>query len=521
MKKMIIVGAGLAALSCIRHLDGDAEVVLFTKDRMEENNSHLAQGGICHSGREGDEGAGHLEDTYTAGDALGSKEIIGEVIRAGHPLIEEMIAGGMAFDEDEAGCLDFAMEGGHHSPRILHAGGDRSGEHLCRFLAEGIDSSRVEIHTGETVIKVLTGDEGAAGVVTVDSEDVQHHHFCDAVILATGGFSGLYTVNSGASPRMGSGHILAWEAGVALRQMEMVQFHPTLLGTAGRTYGLVSEAVRGAGGVLRAEYGGRIMEDVHPLEDLAPRHVTSYEIHKRALRGEQTYLDINGVKDFPGNFPTIHENVKRHFEVDLQQGRIPVTAGAHFTMGGAVADIDGSTSVPDLYVIGETAHTHFHGANRLASNALLEALVMGAHAAGKINRTMHRPKNRTFTCKVKVPVYDVSMFDEIKERAMSAAGIIRSGRPLMGLLGLIDEAHQTAGTGTATTQNFQAHAEMKTIEAVVKSALLREETRGGHRRADFPGARTGPLMDTIVSMKEGKMDAQYIERQGKAQTILH
>lgn len=521
MKKIIIVGAGLAALSCIRHLDGEAEVVLFTKDRMEENNSHLAQGGICHSGREGDGGAGHVEDTYTAGDGLGSEEVIGEMIRAGHPLIEEMIAGGMAFDEDDSGGLDFALEGGHHSPRILHAGGDRSGEHLCRFLAKGIDRVRMEIHTSETVIKVITGEDGAAGVVTVDSEDVQHQHFCDVVILATGGFSGLYTVNSGASPRMGSGHILAFDAGISLRQMEMVQFHPTLLGTAGQTYGLVSEAVRGAGGVLRDGYGRRIMKDVHPLEDLAPRHVTSYEIHKRALKGEQIYLDIGGVKDFPGNFPVIHENVKKHFKADLKKGRIPVATGAHFTMGGAVAGIDGSTAVPNLYVIGETANTHFHGANRLASNALLEALVMGRKAAEKINKTMHRPKNKIFTGEVKVPVYDVSMFNEIKERAMSAAGIIRNGGQLETLLHLIEEAYHTAGTGTATNQNFQVHAEMKTIEAVVKSALLREETRGGHRRTDFPDAAPGPPMDTVVSMKEGKMDAQYIERQGKAQTILH
>lgn len=518
MKKLIIVGSGLAALSCIRYLDAETEVILFTKDELETNNSHLAQGGISYSGKESDRE--HTEDTYAAGDHLGSKEFISKMIDASFPVIEEMIAGGMNFDRDDSGSLALALEGGHHTPRILHAGGDRSGRRISEFLSEQVKDKNVDAHAGEKVIKVLVENNQAVGVVTLDRSDNQHNYFADAVILATGGYSGLYSVNSGASAEMGSGHILAYDAGVKLRQMEMIQFHPTLLGMNGKTCGLVSEAVRGEGGLLVDAGGRRIMEGVHPLRDLAPRHITSYEIFKRMTCAQQTYLDIRPVKDFRNKFPTIYKNVEKHFGKDLNRGRIPVTAGAHFTVGGAVADIDGSTSVNHLYIIGETANTHFHGANRLASNALLEAVVMGAEAAKKINQSEMTDVHKKVRDMPVLPVYAEDDHRTIKEKAMAAVGIIRSAENLEELLHLIDMTHSETVTGAVTNRSFQMYSEIKTIEAIAKSALLRTETRGGHFREDFPGNNIND-MDTIVSLKDGKMHAQYIERKRENQTILH
>src|SRR5699024_9851615 len=355
MYDVIVVGSGLAALSFIDALDENRKVLLFTKDRIDEHNSRLAQGGICYSFQEDDQGESHMSDTYEAGSCMGDREIIRQMIEKSHGVIQSYMDDGMIFDRNGQNELAYGLEGAHSIPRILHAGGDRTGEMMTRFFLDRLKNRTVEIRAGHTVIDIMAdGENGVRGVVAMDGCGNARRYTSPDVVLAAGGYSGSCTSDAGAPETMRTGHMLALRAVARLRHMEMVQFHPTLLGSRNRTYGLVSEAVRGAGAVIVNDNGKRIMDTVHPLKDLAPRDVTSIEVYRQEKLGYRCHLDISRIADFKNRFPGIYGAAKKHFPLDLNVSEIPITTGAHYTMGGVMSGIDGRTGIPGLRVIGES-----------------------------------------------------------------------------------------------------------------------------------------------------------------------
>lgn len=525
MKDVIIVGTGLSALSFIDELNEDKKVLVFTKDKIDEHNSMLAQGGICYSFEEGDFGRCHASDTYEAGAQMGDRKIIRQIIGKSHLLIKRFIDDGMSFDHTSDNHLSYGLEGAHNVPRILHSGGDQTGKMMTEFFLKRLENRQVNIYTGYNVVDILKNDVGTAvGVIAMDPEGNTRRYFSKNTVLATGGYSGMFMTNSGASKTMGNGHILALRAGARLRHMEMVQFHPTLLGTKKRLYGLVSEAVRGRGGSIVNGCGERIMENVHPLKDLAPRDVTSFEVYRHVKKGSQCYVDISGIEDFKGRFPSIHKSAKRYFPDVLQGLKIPVTTGAHYTMGGVIADIDGSTDISGLRVIGETASTNFHGGNRLASNSLLEAVVMGNEAAVSINEKKKGEDDYGSIAPVisAIPYIETGVFEEMKKEAMEVLGFERSEDTLISLLDKTCIILESSETGPVNAEEWHRYCELMTIYSMLLGCLHRKETRGCHNRLDFPGNNDAfKNIEILIGMEGGSLVAEYIENQGETEGLLY
>lgn len=523
MNDVIVIGSGLSALSFIYALDENKKVILFTKDKIDDHNSRLAQGGICYSFHEGDHGESHAGDTYEAGARMGDRDVIRKMIGKSHSLIKRYMDDGMSFDRNMENELVYGLEGAHSTPRILHAGGDRTGKMMTEFFLKRLEKRHIEVHSEHTVIDIITDDEnGARGVIAMDYNGNARQYFSDSVILATGGYSGLFTPNSGASKTMGTGHILALRSGVRLRHMEMVQFHPTLLGTEDRTYGLVSEAVRGAGAVIVNDSGERIMEYAHPMKDLAPRDVTSLEVYRQERAGCRCRLDISGVQNFKGNFPAIYKAAKKHFPGALRNLRIPVTAGAHYTMGGVIADTDGKTSIPGLRVIGEAASTNFHGANRLASNSLLEAVVTGNEAALAVNETERHVHGTIDPARLRVPYIDPEVCDGIKTEAKETIGFTRSGGELKLLLNKVRMHLEGAESSHTDIAGWHRYCEIMTIYSMLHGCLHRRETRGCHNRKDFPD-NDEKLRNTEIQIgMEGEdLVVECVENQRKNHELLY
>ena len=523
MNDVIVVGSGLAALSFIDALDENRTVLLFTKDRVDDHNSRLAQGGVCYSFHEDDHGESHMSDTYEAGSCMGDREIIRKMIEKSHGLIQSYLDDGMIFDRNGQNELAYGLEGAHSIPRILHAGGDRTGEMMTRFFLDRLKNRAVEIHAGHTVIDIMTdGENGAKGVVAMDGYGNARRYPSREVVLATGGYSGLFTPNSGASETMGTGHILALRAGARLRHMEMVQFHPTLLGSRNRTHGLVSEAVRGAGAVIVNDDGERIMDTVHPLKDLAPRDVTSLEVYRQERKGYRCHLDIGRIADFKGRFPGIYETAQKYFPAEMKCAKIPVTTGAHYTMGGVMAGIDGWTGIPGLRVIGEAAGTNFHGANRLASNSLLEALVTGSEAALAVNGTERHIHDDIAPVMPEIPYLDPLLCDAILNEVTETIGFTRSGEELKRMLDKVQALLDQAEPRRTDLGGWERYCKIMTVYSMVHGSLQREETRGSHNRIDFPGKNEELRNQEIQIVMEGEgLIAECVENQRETQKLLY
>ncbi len=523
MNDVIIVGSGLSALSLIDALSEDKKVTVFSKDKIDRHNSMLAQGGICYSFEEDDAGKCHVSDTYEAGAEMGDKRIIGKMIEKSHTIIKRYLDEGMSFDHSAGNALSYGLEGAHSVPRILHSGGDQTGKMMTEFFLKRLKSRQVTMYEKHTVIDIILDEEGAAiGVTAVDKEGNARHYFSDQTVLATGGYSGMFVTNSGASKSMGSGHILALRAGAKLRHMEMVQFHPTLLGKIGKTHGLVSEAVRGAGGIIVNEWGERIMENVHPLKDLAPRNVTSLEVYRQQKNDCQCYVDISNIEGFRERFPGVHKTATQYFPELLRNSKIPVTTGAHYSMGGVIADIDGSTGISGLRAIGEIASTNFHGANRLASNSLLEAVVMGYEAAVSINEQKSENRGSIASVMPGIPIIPADIFEEIKKEAMNVLGFERSGNTLLALLEKVHSHLGVAKCDYKDPSEWQRYCEMMTIYSMLHGCLQREESRGSHNRLDFPEKDDDfKNMEIRIGMEGESLIAECIENQRKTEKLLY
>jgi L-aspartate oxidase len=488
---VLIIGSGVAALQLAANINIEKNVRIITKSSLRTANSYLAQGGIAAAIGEYDHPSKHYEDTLEAGRFHNQENIVREIIEEGPRLINEIYTMGCAFDHDENGRLLLGMEGAHSEKRIVHGGGDATGKTLIEYLVTGLKSNidiKEDIYVYELII-----DEKQKRCIGVKGKMVDgsiRYFFSNHIILATGGCGQLYSFTSNAETVTGDGIAMAYLAGVEVVDMEFIQFHPTLLFVNGETKGLISEAVRGEGAILMTEDGQPIMEGVHPLKDLAPRHVVSQTIYDFVRRGNNVFLDITSIEDFEKKFPSITALCLQN-GIDLSSGKIPVVPGSHFLMGGIKTDIIGRTSLKGLYAIGEASCTGLHGANRLASNSLLEGLYQGKKLAQFMNQATCEPIEKDYP----VSVYSVAPnlitlpdAATLKMRMMDHVGIVRSKKLLTIQKNWLEQFNtkDIVQLDSLSTDQLTQYFMVVMAELVTDSALMRTESRGGHFRSDYP-----------------------------------
>ncbi|RSK25735.1 L-aspartate oxidase [Bacillus sp. HMF5848] len=489
---VIIIGSGLAALTAATRLAEDKYVKIITKDKATTCNSILAQGGIAAAISPTDTWQDHYEDTLQAGAFHNNTSHVKLMVKTGREYVEQFIHNGLSFDKDEKGTIHLGREGGHHKRRILHAGGDATGKCFIDFLHDKLLDS-ISIVEQEEAVELLIVNNRCVGVKTRTLNNSFSYHYAEHIVLASGGCGALYSFTSNAPTIVGDGLALAYRAGATLADLEFIQFHPTMLYVNGHVKGLISEAVRGEGAFLVNQAGKRIMQGIHKLEDLAPRDIVSQTIHQAILQGEKIYLNISKVKDFQERFPTIAKNCKHH-GINLSDGLLPIVPGAHFLMGGVQTNSKGQTSVNKLYAIGEVAHTGVHGANRLASNSLLEGIVFANRLADYILQTPSScKKSFMYIDEETTKPRDLSTLpsvDTIQNMMMKYVGITRSEQGLHQIIEWFESFHLSSIIHAKPEQHTKSEWQViNMITAgwlIATSALKRTESRGSHFREDYP-----------------------------------
>lgn len=521
---VIVVGSGVAALSLLSSLPPHIHATVLTKETASDSNSILAQGGIATSYLPDDTMLSHIADTLEAGAGHNDLNMVQTVIREGKENMLELVEAQFPFDRDHDGRLMLGREGAHRANRIFHAGGDASGRMLVEYLLQRIPR-HVQIREFVTVIDLLVENGRCNGVVLRSKEGQIETLHADHVVLAAGGCGSLYRHHSNHQIATGDGLMLAYRAGAHLTDLEFMQFHPTLLVKDDRSYGLVSEAVRGEGGVLIDEHGRRIMEGRHELKDLAPRDVVARVIHEEMQQGHAVYMDIQACGEFRSRFPSI-TRLCEEAGVELEKGRIPVAPGMHFLMGGIQVNDWGESGIPGLFAIGEAGCNGLHGANRLASNSLLEALVTGRRAAMRICASetgilrsqanvavanvvegagaAEAFKGEAVTTKevtakeidteiAKGNMYSISIqvpqttLAELQCKMTAAVAIERNQDQLQNMKQWFAEMPtQALKVQKITREQLELANLWQLAQLVTESALLREESRGAHYRSDCP-----------------------------------
>ncbi|GAA2355715.1 L-aspartate oxidase [Saccharopolyspora halophila] len=492
---LLVVGTGVAGLTAaLRARELGLRVLVVSKDAVESGNTGWAQGGIAvvrpDERDESDSLRKHVDDTLVAGAGLCDPQAVREILAGGAEAIARLRDAGARFDSGADGLLARTREGGHQAFRVIHAGGDATGAEVQRALVDSVRGGGIPVLERHCVVELLRGDGGAiAGALAMDGEDRPGVLHAPAVLLATGGLGQLYAATTNPDVATGDGVALALRAGATIADLEFVQFHPTVLYAEGGPRGrrpLVTEAVRGEGAVLLDVRGQRVMDGVHPLGDLAPRDVVSAAITRRAAEtgAEHVLLDATGIAGFDRRFPTVHASC-RAVGIDPRSEPIPVASAAHYSCGGVASDVDGRTGVTGLYAAGEVACTGLHGANRLASNSLLEGLVVGARAADAAAKDLGRARlTRKRVGDVRAPALAVAERDLLQRTMSRHASIGRSEEGLAAAAGTLD---RSAIVRPMSSARAVADASLTlTAQALLAAARQRTESRGCHRRSDFP-----------------------------------
>ncbi|MDR7077946.1 L-aspartate oxidase [Neobacillus niacini] len=486
---VLILGSGIAALQLASLLNRDLNVRILTKEKIRTANSYLAQGGIAAAIGADDHPSKHVADTLEAGRYHNNQGAVEEIINAAPMLIKFIAEQGSVFDKNKNGELLLGMEGAHSEKRIVHGGGDATGKNVVEHL---ISTLKNNVTIDEDVFAyelLLNADGRCIGVKAKRPDGKIKNYYSKNTIVATGGCGQLFTYTSNAPTVSGDGIALAYLAGAEVVDMEFIQFHPTLLYLKGETKGLISEAVRGEGAILVTENGIPIMEGVHPLKDLAPRHVVSQKIYEYLKNGHKVYLDISNIENFTQRFPSITAICEEN-GLQISGGRIPVAPGSHFLMGGIKTDLFGRTSINGLYAIGEAACTGLHGANRLASNSLLEGLYMGEKLSSWLNDAVKEDELRIGGTSQFIPHEKVILptKQEIKHSMMERVGIVRNEVNLKKQKAWLDsfEVHQIKNLDAYSFEETTKIFMLMIAKLITESALKRTESRGGHYRSDYP-----------------------------------
>jgi L-aspartate oxidase len=486
----LVIGAGIAGLSAAICLADAGRVLVVTKEELAESNTAYAQGGIAVAMGGEEDVALHLEDTIAAGDGLVNREAASVLVEQGPKRVDELLQWGTAFDR-ENGELMRTMEGAHSRSRILHANGDATGKEIAvSLLRHARQIKSIELMEWVTSIDLIAENGRIVGATLLDGEGGLMTIRARAVLLASGGAGQVYSDTTNPAVATGDGIAMAYRVGAQLSDMEFYQFHPTAFAAPGAPRFLLSEALRGEGAYLVNASGERFMHRYHPLLELAPRDVVARAITHEGMDGP-VYLDMRHVKkDLHARFPGISKFLAK-YHLDLNRDLIPVRPAAHYLMGGIRTDVHGRTSMPGLYAAGEAACTGVHGANRLASNSLLEGLVFGELAA----RAMIADAPPAISNLPAVPATVANgatseaaterWIDELRNLMWKYAGLLRDANGLHQAQRGLDTLASTMPRGT-----YRRAIEARNLHAVasviVASALGRQESRGAHYRNDFP-----------------------------------
>ena len=496
---VLVIGSGLAGLNAALLASARRSVCLISKAALEQTNTRQAQGGIAAAVTASDDPNRHAEDTIRAGDGLCDPQAVALLAGEGPAAIQRLIDLGVEFDRQQNGALALAREGAHSQPRVLHAGGDRTGFHIQRALTERLHSADVDVRTELTVIDLALEAGRCIGAIAADANGNLQTITADATILATGGSGALYRTTTNPPNATADGLALALRAGAVVRDLEFVQFHPTALAVEGDAF-LVSEAMRGEGAVLLNAAGNRFMQAAHPDAELAPRSVVARAMTETMRRdgADHVWLDLSsrGQEFIQRRFPGVYQGcLERGWNVST--GPVPVAPAAHYHMGGIYTDLDARTTVPGLYACGECASTGAHGANRVASNSLLEAAVFSAQAVAALeadNAIAAPPPDDARELHLPIDASAPS-WNALRSLMNDAVGITRSGMPLQNAL----EQLQSWQSGSAGSSAAALSLATLSATAIVAAALERTESRGSHLRDDYPA--TSPLWQRHLSWR--------------------
>ena len=498
----VVVGGGIAGLSAVVRLARKGRVLCVTKETFGESNTAYAQGGIAVAMGGATDVALHLDDTLAAGDGLVNREAARVLVEQGPVRVEELLGWGTEFDRGPAGELLRTREGAHSLSRILHANGDATGREIARALLAHVreiaaKDNRVQLREWTTTVDLLVDGQGpdarVAGVTLLAADGTLTEMRAGAVLIASGGAGQVYSDTTNPAVATGDGIAMAYRAGAALEDVEFYQFHPTAYTGEGAPRFLLSEALRGEGAVLLNSRGERFMAAQHPQAELAPRDVVARAITREGLTGP-VYLDMRAVKDIDltARFPGISGFLREH-GLDLASDLIPVRPAAHYFMGGIRTDVQGRTTLKGLYAAGEAACTGVHGANRLASNSLLEGLVFGALAAEAMadDKSTGGGRQSSVTAPTRVVERAREGADtepwiaRLRALMWRDAGLLRDAQGLVRAQKELDAMLRTLPRGM-NRREIEARNLYTVAGAIVEAALGREESRGAHFRSDFP-----------------------------------
>lgn len=510
MYDVLVLGSGVAGLTTALHAARRGlSVLVLTKGDLSHSATRYAQGGVAAALAAPDTPDLHLVDTLTAGAGLCDSDAVRILVNEGPDRVRELALLGAHFDTEpspEGPELLLAREGGHSLARVVHAGGDATGAEIERALVEAVNMSAViEVREGWFAIELLVERDRCTGVLALRDDAQVEYVRANDVVLATGGVGQCFAVTTNPTLSTGDGIALALKAGVACADLEFVQFHPTALHTPLMPRPLLSEALRGEGAVLRDVDGVAFMTGLHPLADLAPRDIVSRAVYQRmqATGQDHVWLDATMIDDFQRRFPTIWFSCLRA-NLDPTEEWLPVSPAAHYLSGGVVTDLDGATTLDHLWACGEVACSGVHGANRLASNSLLDGLVFGrrvveailsgkvtAESTGAMTGVLDLSVSRPEGDPVVLPKDEATDPDEVRgalQRTMSTdCGVVRDAEGLRLATGTLgDLAQLEVDLPARSIASYEVIDLLRVARAIVASATARTESRGAHTRLEYP-----------------------------------
>lgn len=489
----IIVGSGLAGLSAAYHSSKFGSVAIVTKSQLDTSNSYYAQGGIAAAIARDDSPEQHAHDTLVTGRGICDQDAVNILVNEGKDSVLELISEGMPFDTENDEIV-LGLEGGHSKRRILHAGGDATGKELTSFLLNKVKTKRnVKAFEFVAAIQLLHKNNSIVGLQAYDFNTNKNLIFkCKAIILATGGLSRVYARSTNPHTATGDGIAMAYEAGAKLADMEFIQFHPSALYVPGKEAYLISEAVRGEGAWLLNQQGERFMKDIHPLAELAPRDVVAYSIFRQIQKSDKNhiYLSLQHLNEdiIKNRFKTIYKQLKE-YGFNLTKDLLPISPAAHYMVGGVRTNLDAETNISGLFVCGEVASTGVMGANRLASNSLLECLVFGKRASEKAAKLSTSTRSIDFPESVVLKEENKNLFlqyqNELAELMSQNLGIVRNKKNLQKALDRFEEIVAQFENAENEYNYIKIRNTANICKIIAQAALIREESRGGHIREDF------------------------------------
>lgn len=508
---IVVVGSGLAGLTAAFYASRFGSVAIITKSELDTSNSWFAQGGIAAVTGEDDNPELHINDTLVAGRGLCDYDAVDVLVREGSDRVRELIEMGMPFDR-EAGKIVLGLEGGHSRRRILHAGGDATGKELTRFMLRKVkDNKNITSFEYTTVVNLFSDANCFAGLQAIDFRKNENIFFkSNAVIMATGGLSRLYSRSTNPHTATGDGIALAYECGAQLSDIEFIQFHPSALSAPGKDAFLISEAVRGEGAWLLNKKGERFMTRIHPLAELAPRDVVAHAIYNEMMKSgsDSVFLSLKHLDpDYISHrFLTINQTL-RDYGFDMTRDLLPVAPAAHYMVGGIRSGLYGETNVHGLFVCGEAASTGVMGANRLASNSLLECLVFGKRASERAANLSNSPCQIPDPSPIKLNADSDKLFleyqNEMAASMMINMGIIRTKSRMESALSRFIEIYQLFEDYQQDYNRLKIKNMASLCCLISKVALVRTESRGGHIRDDYP--EEDPSLRVHIIQQKGNM----------------